>query len=468
MLTMDDTKRNKMSIPQRFRNKIIKATDFISEKKDFIKDIPYIFSPSRKNRTNILFITVDSLRSDFICNPAVDTPNLNRLAKEGVHFLQALTNYTQTFGSHLSLFTGNLPFRYSFHSKKLPADIMTHRHIFSVLHDHGLRNLIYKPNFSLPFVGQNMGYEYDAIPYQYTNENRKGLLRTIKSLERRKQNYFLFLWFLDCHYPYGSTKYKKDDLLELIWNGRGNEVRELYKESVERIDEFLGKIFSLVSDNTLVIVLGDHGEYWGEKLENTKDFHYQDLHSSTTFDAVLNPALIMKGAALPKNMKVNTQVRFIDIYPTVLEILGISSSWPMDGKSLLPVIRKEETGHRLHWGGSFGTNARTVRDYPWKMIVRGKQVDPSFENHVYFRESDVLTYNLEVDPHETRNIHGQNKEIDSMLHKKLNKLEMDNSNGQMTYDQYSQHLESYLEMMSKLSSESKEKVIKDLRALGYM
>jgi arylsulfatase A-like enzyme len=465
---MSNTKSGKEFIPWRVREGLKKATEFISEKKIFIKDIPYIFSFSGKERINVIIITIDSLRADFICNPVVKTPNLNKLAKEGVHFLHALTNYTQTYGSHLSLFTGNFPFRYSFHSKSLMTDTRVYRHIFSVLYEYGWRILIYKPKFVLPFIGPDMGYEYEILPYQWSNEKRKSLLKAIKSLERGKKNYFFFLWFLDCHYPYGSTKYKQDDLVELIRDNRGNEVRELYKKSVERIDKFLGEIFSLVSDNTLVIVLGDHGEYWGENLKNNRDFHYQDFHSSTTFDAVLKPALIMKGTTLPKNIKVNSQVRLIDIYPTILEIFGITLTWLIDGKSLLPVICGKEMGHRLHWGGSFGTNARTVRDYPWKMIVRGKQVDPGFENHVYFRESNVLVYNLKDDPYETHNLYGQNEDIDTMLQKKLNKLEMDSSGGRMTYDQYSQHLENYLELMSKLSSESKEKIKEDLRALGYL
>src|SRR6266702_4742388 len=80
-------------------------------------------------------------------------------------------------------------------------------------------------------------------------------------------------------------------------------------------------------DNSLIIVVGDHGEGLGE--------HHEDTHGIFLYDSTIHVPLIVK---LPRQSAaekiVNAQVRTTDILPTVLDVLGVSAPARLDGESL--------------------------------------------------------------------------------------------------------------------------------------
>lgn len=120
-------------------------------------------------------------------------------------------------------------------------------------------------------------------------------------------------------------------------------------------------------ENSIIIVAGDHGEGLGE--------HGEDTHGIFLYDSTTHVPLIMK---LPGNMEsgkvVDAQVRTTDILPTVLDLVGISSSARLDGESLKPFLSGTEADNRVAFGETdyplrFGwAPLRSVREPGFKFI----------------------------------------------------------------------------------------------------
>ena len=167
-------------------------------------------------------------------------------------------------------------------------------------------------------------------------------------------------------------------------------MREGYRTAVERQSEvlvasFLEELDSLgLRENTVFAFLSDHGESWGER------FHAKDavkgvyhMHGATLFDEIVEVPLILSAPGLEPDV-VDSQVRSIDLMPTLLELAGLPAR-EMDGESLLRVDGDRDA---IVTGTDMGALTKlAVRKPPWKLIL-----------HVESGEEEA--YNLELDPRE--------------------------------------------------------------------
>src|SRR6202040_1934074 len=88
-------------------------------------------------------------------------------------------------------------------------------------------------------------------------------------------------------------------------------------------------------ENSVIVVVGDHGEGLGE--------HHEDTHGIFLYDSTLHVPLIFKlpaGLPVSKEQVVDAQVRTIDILPTVLDLTANSLPLKFDGESLKPYFAK--------------------------------------------------------------------------------------------------------------------------------
>jgi len=199
---------------------------------------------------------------------------------------------------------------------------------------------------------------------------------------------------------FGKIRYPEESL---------EEVRDLYDGTLVYTDDNLGRILAVLdelalTDDTLVAVVGDHGEALGEHgLYFTHDF--------SLYDEVLRvPFVLRMPGRIPPGTVVDQQVRLMDLAPTLLDLLGVDPLPDAEGVSLvtlaeggtlpyLPAFAEsapwrhqfpEQT--RIFYQGNLG-KWRMVRTEGWKLILI-----PRPEGNLY------ELYDLESDPGETVNL----------------------------------------------------------------
>ncbi len=307
-------------------------------------------------KLNVLLISADTTRADYLAcygNPVIRTPNIDRLAAEGTRFAQCTASTPSTLPSHASIMTGSYPFVHgardnaSFRlesENQTLAEIMkqggyaTHAQVAAIVMDarHGLSQGFdtYGEVGSAPLAGTETGEpsEDDSadakrlmsmtrIERQADQIARQGI-----ELLRRNQGqpFFVFLHFFDPHLPYRAPKRFTE------------EFPDPYMAEIAFVDEQLGKVLAAIdelglADKTLVVLLSDHGEGRGQHGERT--------HSFFLYDTTLRVPLVMRcPGRIPAGRVVESQVRLIDVMPTILAVVGLEGTAQIQGASLLPLI----------------------------------------------------------------------------------------------------------------------------------
>ena len=167
------------------------------------------------------------------------------------------------------------------------------------------------------------------------------------------------------------------------------------------------------------MILGsDHGEAFLE--------HGLTLHVHTLYDELLKvPLLVHAPGRLPTGRRVSSQVRNLDILPTMLDLAGLAIPAGLRGETLLPLARGVETADRVAFAHTDGTSHE--KHYTSKIPGLDRSL---FEVHVTRRANDhkvfnsLLTdrteiYHLERDPGERHNSAGAELEIDRRLKQAL-------------------------------------------------
>ena len=168
-------------------------------------------------------------------------------------------------------------------------------------------------------------------------------------------------------------------------------MREGYRRAVERQSEtlvasMLEELESLgLRESTVFAFLSDHGESWGERFADKEDVKgVYHMHGATLNDEIVNVPLILSAPGRLDPAVVESQVRSVDLMPTLLELAGVPAR-EIDGESLLQV-----DGDRPAVIAGTDAGALTklaVRMPPWKLIL-----------HVESGEEEA--YNLDLDPRE--------------------------------------------------------------------
>ena len=321
---------------------------------------------------NVFLVTVDTLRADHVgCYgyTGVKTPAIDSLAKDGIRFASAFTPVPVTNSSHASIMTGLYPSSHGVTDFGVALSA-THVTWAALLQKRGyvtaafIGAVVLDSKTLAPGFDQGFDY-YDNFPPHsgkghWDVEERRGMevaQHAEKWLDRPHSEQSLttlsgspkFVWvhLYDPHDPYEPPP----PYSETYHNN-------LYDGEIAYADHALGDFLAYLRrrgwyDNSLIVLVGDHGEGLGEHKEQT--------HGIFLYDATLHVPLIIK---LPQQRQagklVSAQVRTIDILPTVLGLLGVSTSEAMDGASLQPLLAGAgqegerplfaETDYPLHFG----------------------------------------------------------------------------------------------------------------------
>jgi arylsulfatase A-like enzyme len=364
-------------------------------------------TPHADRRPNLLLLAVDSLRADRVFSPdaARRFPTLAALAARGVRFREAHVTVPRTFPSFVTLLTGRFPhhhgIRHMFPSAAQRAAIGPA--LPSALHAAGYRTAVISDYAGEIFSRTPLGFDHVEVPYfdmktivaqrglqvhpnvlpYATSELGRRLFpavdampelsdparlagRAIAELEHaRTQPLFLTVFFSAAHFPYaapdpyyrrygasdydGPYRYQKPPLAPAPANERDRtQIRALYDGAIAATDDAIARILDRLqrdglADDTIVVVLADHGENLYDLPERGMG-HGDHLHGSAA-DHV--PWIVLDPRHRFAAHDVAGIVRDVDLAPTLARLVGVMPP-PSDGVDLAPLLGGDRATLGLH------------------------------------------------------------------------------------------------------------------------
>jgi len=358
-----------------------------------VRQLPASGQPQAGSK-NVLLITVDTARADYFSaygRTDIRTPHFDRIASEGVLFTNAFSQIPVTGPSHKSMLTGLAPWEHGNLLNGLPLDpalpLLSER-----LRAQGWRTAAFVSAYVLDgTLGFSRGFQvYDddfgwlqgldgtllgrlqAMAQRFTDPNlvleRIGGRTTDHALDWLQANgggeapFFAWVHLFDAHGPYTppppwDTAYYQGDPRDpshtsmaeaknlaayLVPSLEGitdaDYVLAQYAGEVGYTDAQVGRLVDWLErsgqlDDTLVIVVGDHGESLAGE-HGVWFNHGDDLYEASTWI----PWAIRLPGGKDAGTKVEELVELTDLAPTVYEVLGQSGPERMSGQSLLPAI----------------------------------------------------------------------------------------------------------------------------------
>jgi arylsulfatase A-like enzyme/Flp pilus assembly protein TadD len=293
---------------------------------------------------NVLIITLDTTRADRIGAYGyrqARTPNIDRFAEQGILFENAYSPVPLTLPAHCSLFTGTYPPSHQVRNNGNYALARQVQTLAETLLDHKFQTAAFISSFVLDSrFGLNQGFEtFDdhlTAPGKiklYSTERRAEETFLVFSswLEhRRAGRFFVWIHFYDPHFPYTPPEPFASQFSNNPYDGE-----------IAYMDQAVGKVFARLQETgaleqTLIVLVGDHGEAFGE--------HGEFGHQIFCYQENLRIPLILYANDQSKNgWKMKQQTNLVDVMPTILDILGIPIPSSIQGESLLPLIRDDRT-----------------------------------------------------------------------------------------------------------------------------
>jgi arylsulfatase A-like enzyme len=440
---------------------------------------------------NVLFILIDCMRADILWDrqryPAL--PTIDGLLARASSFTETIAAATTTTPSVATILTGRYPAEHGVRSLlgyKLQPEVRT---LPEILREHGYHTVAEVTGPLFPLTGLNRGFDV------YNRRERHSYLdtawgrRIISELSGGafREPWFMFLHLWELHWPrrakgeFASPRYGK----------------QLYQRSVAYLDSQLRSILDAVDpDRTVVVMTGDHGEGIAGAIDDPRPWVQLAIRAAyrltrglpprtkkrilslgkkavlverapkagaaqqevaghaalCVYDYLVRVPLVLSAPRLvPEGRRIDTQVRHIDIAPTILDIVGIDPLPLGLQPSLLPMMRGDDRQDRpavtealqtmLHDRVNRVVGLRTGR---FKYIAAPD--NPSVPQELY---------DLEADPLERRNLAREQPGLLEELRLQLEQLQ-DGKDGHG--DPASQ----------RMSAEEEEMVRARLESLGYL
>jgi arylsulfatase A-like enzyme/tetratricopeptide (TPR) repeat protein len=326
---------------------------------------------------DVVLVTIDTVRADHIGAYGYakgSTPAIDRLARDGVRFADATSQAPLTGPAHAALLTGAYPARFGVRDNAttpLPASATTMAEVFKA---RGYRTGAFIGAFIVDAqYGFGQGFDtFDARFARFDSGDRINARRPGSEVADAAVNWIdaagsgpLFAWvhLYDAHGPY-----------DVPAAYRTRFPSAPYDAAISYVDACVGRITAALErsgrlESTIISVIADHGEGLGE--------HGEKEHGLFLYDSVLHvPWIVRLPGRRHAGTVVGTQVRSIDVLPTIAELGGAPLAAHVDGESLVAIIdghtRRDappsyaETYYpKLHFGLS---ELASVRVGDWKYI----------------------------------------------------------------------------------------------------
>ena len=389
-------------------------------------------------KRNIVLITLDSVRADhcsFMGYHRETTPNIDRMAREGLYFENAIAASIPTPHSLFSVFTGEYPFvdfysrdfqgwRNEFRYRATLSQTLSKRGYFTVavnpnpfaskvlgfgkgfkhFHDFGYKNtgLLYK---LFKWVGFSEVVP-DLILGKGTTTKCEELFQCIKKI-RINEPFFLWVLLLDTHTPYfPPRKFRKYsnffEILKCNWavskearTGKNfspkwrEGIINAYDDCITYADNFIKELWKFLEPfDPIFVIHADHGDGF---YEHGFYYHYDPF----LYEELIHVPLVIYNADVKG--RIDKPVSLLGLAPTILELIGEENEFPSEsflheGKDW--IISKVFEG---------GKRKVAVRTKDWKFITGQK-------------EEDELYY-LKEDPYEQKNVINEHPDLAKEMRK---------------------------------------------------
>lgn len=348
---------------------------------------------------NLLLVTLDTVRADHVGAfgyRAGETPNLDRLAAEGVRFAEAETPVPLTLPSHATILSGLLPPEHGLRNNgvgRFPAAPAT---LATDLAAAGYRTGAFIAAFVLDHrYGLDRGFATydDDIPRDTVSgldARRPGRAVVDRALawidEDATQPFFAWVHLYDAHAPYTPPERLRTRFADRPYDG-----------GIAEDDAQVGRLLADLdrrglAARTVVAVVGDHGEELGEHGELT--------HGLLLYEPSLHVPLIVRApGVLPAGWVERTPVSLVDLGPTLAGLLdrplAALAGRALDGRNLSLTIRRrrEPSAVDLYSESMYGTS------FGWSPVEAIRRGDLK-----YIAAPRPELYDLARDPHEAANL----------------------------------------------------------------
>jgi arylsulfatase A-like enzyme len=300
---------------------------------------------SERDDVNVLFIVIDTLRAHRLGSYGYErdtSPNLDSLVGSGVRFARHLSQSSWTKTAMASLWTGLNPIRTGVlrYNHAIPTEATMPAEILA---KEGFRTAgIWRNGWVAPNFGFEQGFDNYQRPAQkptaakmrresphvsLSGSDADVLDSAIEFLRiHGHTRWFAYLHLMDVH----QYAYSEDTALF------GSGYPDMYDNSIRYVDNVIGLLLTHLSergqlDDTLVVITSDHGEAFRERgLEGHARAVYRE---STEVPFILSFPFKLAGGAV-----IDARTRNVDVWPTLLDLLGLPPLPDTDGRSLAPLI----------------------------------------------------------------------------------------------------------------------------------
>jgi arylsulfatase A-like enzyme len=414
-------------------------------------------------RPNVVLIFLDDMGwADLGCYGSKyhRTPNVDRLASEGMRFTDAYAACPVCSPSRAALLTGKYPARLHITTflpgrPDMPSQKLKHPDISQrlPLEEVTLAEALKSAGYATACIGKwHLGdhvKENRVLPGDQgfdvvvsanvngriagprnKNPNVKGrefvneLLtdEAIKFVEsNRERPFFLYLPHVAVHIPLVAKPEIQAHYERQTLPPPGQQRNPIYAATIEDMDTNTGRLLARLKElglekNTVVIFTSDNGGLSIEEGPNTPATSNAPLRNAKGFlheGGIRVPLIVRWPGHVPAGSTCSVPVSGIDFFPTILDICGLPSTHPVDGVDILPLLEERGTIHRdaLYWHMPHYTNqggepGGAIREGDYKLIE-------------LYQSGRRELYNLKDDIREHKNLAGQMPERAEQMAAKL-------------------------------------------------
>ncbi len=398
-----------------------------------------------KRRPNLLLFGMDSLRADHMSlygYPRLTTPHLDRIAAQGCVFENAFSPGIPTTPGYTSMFTGRDVFG---------TDVVALRHE-GPLGEHltTLAEVLGAEGYNTTCVGfsgnqASRGFQkyLDFSGWGAWEEGRSPkaenlnevALPELQRLAGEEEPFFLFLRHMDPHSPYlppapfeqmfyhGDYSDPENHSLDPVlsfkpfrdyfasWFPPGCTDKDYliaqYDGAVAYMDACIAVLLQAVqslgiAEDTLLVFDADHGE---TLYDHDCWFDHHGMYECT----LRIPLFFVYPGKVPAGKRFSDIVQMKDIMPTLLDLMGIKTKLPFDGRSLRPLLQGKR---RVQEPEMYITECTWMRKHGWR--TPEWKLMQALEPDFHFKP-EIELYNLLTDPEENHNLAQKEPEVVKLL-----------------------------------------------------
>ena len=403
----------------------------------------------QSRQPNLLLLGMDTVRPDHMSlygYPRLTTPHIDRFAAGGAVFSRCFSPHIPTTPGYASMFTGMDCFG---------TDVVALRHQGGLGgHVRTLAEILGNSGYQTSCVGfsgnaASRGFQHylDFSGWGSWNAGRSHkaenlndvTIPELKRLAGDEQPFFLFMRHMDTHAPYLPPRpferifYDGDECdpanhsLDPVYAFKPfadffrswfppactdkDYLIAQYDGALAYMDSCIANIFATlgalgIAEETLVVLVSDHGESLYDHA------CWFDHHG--TYDVTLHvPLAFVFPGTIDTGLRVDQIVQQKDVTPTILDLLGVRTDIPFDGRSLAPLLHGESRAPEDEF---YFTEATWMRKHGWRTpewkLIHALEPDFHFK-------PEVELYHLLTDPEENTNLAAERPEIVQALESRM-------------------------------------------------